>query len=201
MPISLDWNESYRPVITPTRLYQGAMGRTIATLYNVFYAMGKNPIYLQASGAGYATVRTASFRLVRECFKGKDLVRGVLLDDDIWLDNGPEVLEIIKKADENHWNVVIPYMLADKSMSILEPPNEVHDQVKRLSVEEVANLDEYQEIWAAGLGFYYGDIPLTYEFHEGNPYMGEDLNFFNDNPQLHVRVAPARAMHAKTFLV
>ena len=199
--LSLEWNERYRPIITPTRLYQGAMGRSIATLYNTFYALGKQPLYLQSAGAGYAAVRSASFELTQQVFQGRTTLRGLLLDDDIWVDDSVGLGEIITIADENGWNIVAPYMLADKSMSILTPPVGDSEYPHRMTVEEVADLEEYSKIWAAGLGFYYGDLPLEYKFHEGNPWAGEDLNFFCDNPQLETRVAPMRVLHAKTFLV
>jgi hypothetical protein len=128
-------------------------------------------------------------------------MRGLLLDDDIWVDDAQELAAIFTTADANGWNIVGPYMLADKSMSILTPPTEPGGNPHRMTVEEVADLDEYSNIWAAGLGFYYGDLPLEYKFHEGNPWVGEDLNFFCDNPQLETRVAPMRVLHAKTFLV
>lgn len=165
----------------------------------MIYAKGKNPVYLQAAGAGYAAVRTASFALTKDTFSDVSTLRGVMLDDDIWLDDAEALKAAMDTADEHGWNIVIPYMLADRSFSILSPVED--GLVHKMTEAEVADLDEYQPIWAAGLGFYYGDIPLDYRFHEGSPYVGEDVNFFVENPELQVRVAPLRAMHKKEFLV
>ena len=199
---TLEWNHRYRPIITPTRSFQGAMARSISTLYNMFYALGKAPVYLQSTGAGFAAARTASFELTQEVFRGKAVMRGLMLDDDMWVDDAQGLSEIITMADNNGWNIVVPYMLGDNiHMSILEAPREGESIPYKLTVDEVADLDEYSKIWAAGLGFYYGDLPLEYKFREGKPWIGEDLNFFCDNPQLETRVAPARVKHAKTLLI
>jgi hypothetical protein len=71
-----------------------------------------------------------------------------------------------------------------------------------LTIEEYKTIKPYDQIAMAGLGFYYGDLPLNYKFHaDGKPYLGEDLNFFFDNPDIKPRVAPVQLKHLKVMAI
>ena len=56
------------PVIVPTRDEQGAVGRSVAILWNVIFSLGRLPCYVHASCHGYARVRTDSFKEARDEF-------------------------------------------------------------------------------------------------------------------------------------
>src|SRR5689334_14749346 len=180
------------PVIVPTRDEQGAVGRSVAVLWNVIFSLGRFPCYVHASCHGYARVRTDSFKEARKHVDA-DVVRGFLLDDDILLTNEDALYDAVKTADKNGWNIVAPYRTKHGHVCLCDETGTM------LSIEQFKQLTPYAPIPLAGLGFYYGDIPLTYEFHaDGKPFLGEDLNFFYDN-KLNVRVAPIPNKHLKVI--
>jgi len=178
-------------VICPTRDEQGAVARSVAILWNVIFATQRLPCYIHASCVGYARVRTNSFQEARKNVD-KDLVRGFLIDDDILLTDENALYEAVRLADRNHWNIVAPYRTKHGRVCLCDATGEM------MTVQQFAQMAPYAPIPLAGLGFYYGDIPLNYEFHaDGKPFQGEDLNFFYDNPQLQPRVAPIPNKHLK----
>ena len=181
------------PVIVPTRDEQGAVARSVAVLWNVIFSRGKLPLYIHASCVGYARVRTDSFKEARK-YLDKDVVRGFLLDDDMLLTDEEALYEAVSIADKYHWNIVAPYRTKNNRIAICDATGTM------ITPQEFSQMQPYAPIPFAGLGFYYGDIPLTYEFHsDGKPFAGEDLNFFFDNPQLKPRVAPVPIKHLKVI--
>jgi len=155
--------------------------------------MGKLPIYIHASCAGYARVRTSSFQEARK-YVDSDVVRGFLIDDDILISDMHMLYDAVEMADKYRWNIVAPYRTKHNHICLC---NEAGDM---LTTDDFSKLQPYAEIPLAGLGFYYGDIPLNYEFHaDGKPFAGEDLNFFYDNKQLKPRVAPLPLKHLKVI--
>ena len=181
------------PVICPTRDEQGAVARSVAVLWNVIFATQRLPCYVHASCFGYDRVRTSSFEEARK-YVDSDVVRGFLIDDDILLTSEDALFDAVKIADQNKWNIVAPYRTKHGKVCVCYETGEM------MTVEQFAKLGPYAEISMAGLGFYYGDIPLSYKFHaDGKPFAGEDLNFFYDNPQLKPRVAPIPNKHLKVI--
>jgi hypothetical protein len=61
-----------------------------------------------------------------------------------------------------------------------------------VDAEKVRAMKDWQKINAAGLGFYYGDLPLTYDFHFTNH--GEDLNFFIEN-KINLRIVTSLSLY------
>lgn len=181
------------PVICPTRDEQGAVARTVALLWNVIFSRNKLPLYIHASCYGYDRVRTSAFQEARK-FVDKDVVRGFLLDDDILLSDESAVYDAVVTADKYNWNIVAPYRTKHNRICICDETGSM------ITPEEFSKLAPYAPVPFAGLGFYYGDIPLKYEFHaDGKPFKGEDLNFFYDNPKLQPRVAPVPTKHLKVI--
>jgi hypothetical protein len=181
------------PVICPTRDEQGAVARSVAVIFNTIFASGRLPLYVHASCVGYARVRTNSFLEARK-YVDQDVVRGILIDDDILVQDSDTLFDAMKIADKNGWNIVAPYRTKNNQVCLC---NEAGDM---MSVEDFKKVKPYDRIPMAGLGFYYGDIPLKYEFHaDGKPFHGEDLNFWYDNPQLQPRVAPIPIKHLKVI--
>jgi len=181
------------PVICPTRDEQGAVARTVALLWNTIFATGRLPVYVHASCYGYARVRTSSFEEARKNVDS-DIVRGFLIDDDILISDGDALYDAVITADKYNWNIVAPYRTKHNHICLCDETGTM------LTVEQFSKLEPYAQIPLAGLGFYYGDIPLKYEFHaDGKPFAGEDLNFWHDNPQLKPRVAPLPLKHLKVI--
>jgi hypothetical protein len=189
------------PILCPTREHQGAMARTIVMLMNTIYKLGGSPAYFQTSAHGYAFVRTNLFQVVMEELKC-ETVRGFMIDDDILVTTPCEELcEIITKAETEHLNIVGPYKTSNvkDEWAIMHPPGHMREFNMFTQADFEAG-EPWSPIWAAGLGFYYGDLPLTYRFHERPPYDGEDINFFAEN-DLHPVVAPVSLYHCKRVLL
>lgn len=180
------------PVICPTRDFQGAVAETIVTLWNTIWAMGRSPIYCQFQAHGYAFVRAGVFAGLKVEL-GKDVVRGFMIDDDVLLRSEMQdsLRLAMETADKFNWNFVSPYRIRDGFTSIAKKDGEL------LSVDEVRRLRPFDRVANGGLGFYYGDLPLGYKFHESGVFGGEDLNFFYENPQLDVRCVDLQLKHLK----
>jgi hypothetical protein len=183
------------PVIVPTRDEQGLVGRTTACLWNVLHNMGKEPIYIHASCIGYARVRTDSFIECRK-FVDTDRPRGFMIDDDILTIDQDGIMKAIIKADQNKWNLVGPYRTKNDRICLCHADGEM------MKLDDYKKLKPYERVAMAGLGFYYGDLPLKYQFHaDGQPFLGEDLNFWFDNQDLEPRVAPVQLKHLKVMAI
>jgi hypothetical protein len=189
------------PVIVPTRSEQGAIGRTVALLWSVLYKMGYEPMYVHACAHGYALVRTLCFKEAQKKLNGVKVARGMLLDDDVLINNAQQLYDVLHYADKNDLNIVAPLMMATgKWTYVHEPVPKDNDKFEMYTSEDIDKLKPYDKLWAAGLGFYYGTLPLDYTFHSDKPYQGEDINFFREN-DLDVRHAELRLYHAKTILL
>lgn len=192
--------EAALPILCPTRSVQGAMAQTVVKLMNTAYLLKRNPLYVQVSCHGYAFVRNELLKAVKELLPEQKIVRGFMIDDDILIGSEvDELLTAVQIADQNEWNIVAPYRFPEGHWSLCHPP-ELGKQ-HMFTDEEFQQGQPWGQVWGAGLGFYYGDIPLDYEFHsDKNPFDGEDLNFFHDLA-IRPRVAPLELWHAKTVLV
>lgn len=182
------------PVICATRDFQGAVAETIATLWNVLWQMNRAPIYVQFQSHGYAFVRASTFAGLKVELK-KDVVRGFMIDDDILLKatQQQQLALAIETADKFGWNFISPYRVRDGYTACAKEDGSL------MTVAEVRALKPFDRVPNGGLGFYYGDIPLSYEFHEGGVFGGEDLNFFYENPQLDVRCVDLCLKHLKVM--
>lgn len=189
-----DKGEIEVPVICATRDFQGAVAETIVTLWNVLWEMKRSPVYAQFQSHGYAFVRAGVFRDLHATYE-KPVIRGFMIDDDILLKSHQQgnLKLAIETADKFHWNFVSPYRVRDGFTSIARENGDL------LTVEEVRSKAPFDRIGNAGLGFYYGDLPLAYKFHEDGVFGGEDLNFFHENPQLEPRIIDLGLKHLKVM--
>jgi hypothetical protein len=116
-----------------------------------------------------------------------------MIDDDILLKSSEQnnLRIAIETADKFNWNFVAPYRVRDGFTSIAKENGEL------LTPDEVRAMKPFDKVANGGLGFYYGDLPLTYRFHEDGIFGGEDLNFFHENPQLDPRIVDLNLKHLK----
>lgn len=182
------------PVICATRDFQGAVAETIVTMWNVLWTMGRAPVYCQFQSHGYAFVRAGVFRQLRDSYQ-KSVIRGFMIDDDILLksDAQQNLASAIETADKFQWNFIAPYRTRDGYTSIARENGDL------LRPDEVVIMSPFDRVANGGLGFYYGDLPLDYKFHEEGTFGGEDLNFFHENPQLQIRAVPLGLRHLKVM--
>lgn len=188
--ISPESGKIVTPVVCPTRDYQGAVGQSIANIWNVLWVMNREPVYVQSTAHGYSFVRSSVFQQLRNTFK-KSVVRGLLIDDDILVPDQQSLLDAISMADKWNWNFISPYRAKDGRITIC------HASGAMMTRDEVAKLRPWDPVFGGGLGFYYGDIPLEYVFHEGGKHAGEDLNFFADNSWIKPRFIDLGLIHYK----
>lgn len=189
-----DKGEIEVPVLCATRDFQGAVAETIVTIWNVLWGMGRSPVYCQFQSHGYAFVRAGLFRDLLGAYE-KNVIRGFMIDDDILLKSEQQgnLKTAIETADKFHWNFIAPYRVRDGWTSVTREDGTL------LSVEQVRQMKPFDRIENAGLGFYYGDLPLTYRFHEDGVFGGEDLNFFHENKDLDPRIVDLGLKHLKVM--
>ena|SRR5690348_9698805 len=187
-----DKGEIEVPVVCATRDFQGAVAETVVTLWNTLFLMKRSPVYCQFQSHGYAFVRAGVYRDLRKVYK-MEIVRGIMIDDDILLKSSEQnnLRIAIETADKFNWNFVAPYRVRDGFTSIAKENGEL------LTPDEVRAMKPFDKVANGGLGFYYGDLPLTYRFHEDGIFGGEDLNFFHENPQLDPRIVDLNLKHLK----
>jgi hypothetical protein len=182
------------PVVCATRDARGAVAQSIVTIWNALYAMNREPIYVQFEAHGYAFVRSGVFRQLKEDL-GATRIRGIMIDDDILIKDQVELMKAIATADQYNWNFVAPYRVRDGYVAL------AHESGDLFTVEETKRLRPWDRVPNAGLGFYYGWLPIDYKFHEDGAFGGEDLNFFWDNPWLEPRVYGLSLLHLKTMAI
>ena len=172
-------NDGKKVILVPSR--DGRVsGFTLSFLISCFYNLGYSVFYFQGTGnEGYSISRTNLFLLARDALR-VDNIRGFLLDDDIVMRNGlDKLIQSVKIAEDKCLNFVAPYKLINGFSSISKTSK--GDPKDMYTWEEAQKIPDWTEVKGSGLGFYYGEIPLTYTFHENENGVGEDLNFFNDN--------------------
>jgi len=178
--IELD-DEDYMPILIPT-LDRRAAVETISAVVSAGIAYGKNPLVILSSDSGLLLSRSVNFFNLSEMLK-INKTRGFMIDSDIAYISG-NIVEYIKRADKERVSFVAPYRIIFKgqikyALSL--------DGINVIDEEEFKKLNDWQEIKTAGLGFYYGDLPLDYTFRlsgevkKGAHITGEDFNFFLDN--------------------
>ena len=187
-----DKGEIEVPVVCATRDFQGAVAETVVTLWNTLYTMKRSPVYCQFQSHGYAFVRAGVFRNLRDGYK-MPVIRGFMIDDDILLksDQQQQLAIAIDTADKFGWNFVSPYRTRDGYVAVARANGDL------LRPDEVIAMAPFTRVDNGGLGFYYGDLPLDYKFHEEGVFGGEDLNFFHENPQLELRIVNLNLRHLK----
>lgn len=173
-------NKPICPVLIPT-LDGSADISSIVVIDNVIKALGREPVFMSSMGyKGLSLTRTWLFENTKKMFEKNKIdtknVRGFLLDSAIYLDSqyGQRLFNHIIDADAENKNFVIPYNFPSGDTSILKEDKDKYlKQIKQ--GEELPNYTK-----AAGLGFYYGRIPVDYVFHN-DMNAGEDVYFFLDN--------------------
>lgn len=180
------------PVVCATRDARGAVAQSIVTIWNALFLMGREPIYVQFEAHGYAFVRAGVFRQLKQELM-TDRVRGIMIDDDILIQDQEGLIKAIATADMYGWNFVAPYRVRDGYVAL------AHEDGSLYTVAETKALRPWDRVPNAGLGFYYGWLPIDYKFHEDGAFGGEDLNFFWDNQWIEPRVYGLRLKHLKTM--
>ena len=158
----------------PTRNLSANIPSIVKVMFASFL-MDKMPSVTVSDSSTVCMARSSICHEIKIKATNKNVERVLWLDSDIFIDNTPEELAtVFMEADKQHKNIVGFYNLADKrgSMTAFDDTN--------IDFAKFRELEQFTSVKFAGLGFYYGDTPLNYRFHESYN-AGEDFNFFIDN--------------------
>lgn len=162
---------------------------------------------------GIDRARNDILRVIREGLDSEGIEHGNVIrmlwyDVDVLpVNTDPDKLaEMIRTADENHWNLLGHYWQWDQDKHTASSTfnktfvGEDGEHYYNLwSPQELAALKPYQELpdTVGGLGFYYGDMPLDwhFQFHGED---GEDTRFFIES-KLPLRWFPVNLLHLKAM--
>ena len=171
-------NDKIRLLIIPDKDGR-VVAQTLKTVLDTIYIGGHVPAQATVeSSVLIPNVRTEGFKLLRNALQIEN-ARGFLVDSDIYTAfNADTLIKYVEEADKKHYNFVLPYKQLSGNYSIFKDKT-----FTELTETELSKMKDWQRIEAAGLGFYYGDLPLSYEFRfgTGNKFVGEDIMFFQDN--------------------
>ena len=169
---------NYMPIIIATPDAR-AVATTIKILIEAAYEAKKTPLLLVLTQSALMNARQAGFEKLKEYFSKNP--RGFIVDSDIEIISASKnLLYYIKKADKENCSFVSGYYTLQGITDImLHYPSTVKP-------EEYIKIKDWEKIDVAGLGFYYGELPLSYKFkYDAQPDnktgMGEDFYFFKDN--------------------
>jgi len=183
---------SYLIVMVPCR--NGMMlGDSVAKVYETADHLNRLMRFsISAAGSAPWEARTALCSIVGQRL-GVEKFRALFLDADVFIQNALDAANAIRVADANGWNIIAPYRQADsiKSWSVFK--HRGHGEDVHVLDEELASMDDYEEVESAGLGFYYGDVYTHYQFYS-NTLATEDIHFFRDND-----IRPRVAKSVKLF--
>ncbi|MEM3264680.1 MAG: hypothetical protein QXH07_01870, partial [Thermoplasmata archaeon] len=120
-----------------------------------------------------------------EAFPDVSEVRMLWIDSDIMLKNPMQFSEVIKYAYEKDYNIVGNYhnIHGDKVTNTIYKRGKTDYMWDSLTDSDIEKLckdqnTDYPIIEGAGLGFYYGRVPIDYKFHQDK--QGEDFWFYTD---------------------
>jgi hypothetical protein len=196
-------------VVMSMSRYGEGITKTFRSLLETAQLLGRNYRAIDISGnGGIPQLRTELFKTARREL-GVNTVRGLMFDSDIYF-NQPDVLaDYIMAADASGFDLAADYPhLREQVTSCMELEHTTYYREKKpglagtlvpYSDEEYDALPDLAEVSDAGLGFFYGTLPLDYRFHAAAN--GEDINFFLDN-EIHPHLMKKlRLGHLKPVLV
>lgn len=203
--------EDFFFIIVPTASGKADI-QTLWQLSTIPVFLNKKLFPITVYNKGIPESRTTAFSTTKDTLdrmgvKHGGKIRALLWDDDLILPRNIDLSTIIdafKKADENNWNLVANYRVGNSSskdcIANVMMKRQKNDQYRFYSDEELAKLKTFDPLpdTVSGLGFYYGEINLNYQFHyDDRP---EDINFFRDN-KIELRYFDLRLYHEKKIYI
>jgi hypothetical protein len=203
--------EDFFFIIVPTAAGKADI-ETIFKLSTIPVFLNKRLFPIISYNKGISASRTNAFNLARNNLdkmgvKHGGKIRALLWDDDLLLPRNLDlriIVDTFKKADENNWNLIANYRVqhtaTENGMVNVMMKRKKDDQYSFYSDEELVKLKTFDELpdTVSGLGFYYGEINLDYQFHyDDRP---EDINFFRDN-KIQLRYLDLRLYHEKKIYI
>lgn len=171
------FNDIYLPVCEITPNGQGNI-QTVLTLVNAILDMGKIYLWAQSTAPHIDLARNRTLEILKTVVEktgsNENIVRGFIIDADIYCSpsNIENIIKNIEMADKEDYSFVVPYRVNDDT-SLIKP-----DGLK-VTIGELKEYNTGDGIYAAGLGFYYGDLVLNHKFYFN--HLSEDINYIRDN--------------------
>jgi hypothetical protein len=186
--------------------------QTLWKLSTIPVFLNKRLFPITVYNKGIAASRSAAFNIAKNNLdkmgvKHGGKIRALLWDDDLILPHNIDlgiIVDAFKKADENNWNLIANYRVEHSAsengtVNVMMKRKE-NDQYRFYTDEELSKLKTFDPLpdTVSGLGFYYGEINLDYQFHyDDRP---EDINFFRDN-KIELRYLDLRLYHEKKIYI
>jgi hypothetical protein len=152
---------------------ESASVKTVITVLDAMRGLKKEGTIKTVGGKGdFSIVRNKSFELMR-AEVNDNVIRGFLIDSDVVTNfSSTELMEYMKYADDHNYNFSVPYPIGYGHIDVMDSNG------KEILKSLYDKLKDWDTVYATGLGFYYGDIPLDYTFRSDK--FGEDYYFFKD---------------------
>jgi hypothetical protein len=152
---------------------ESASVKTVITVLDAMRGLKKEGTIKIVGGKGdFSVVRNKSFELMR-AEVNDNVIRGFLIDSDLITNfSTMELMQYMKYADDHNYNFSVPYPIGYGHIDVMD------SNCKEIPKSEYDKLKDWDTVYATGLGFYYGDIPLDYTFRSDK--FGEDYYFFKD---------------------
>lgn len=152
---------------------ESASVKTVITVLDAMRGLRKEGTIKTVGGKGdFSVVRNKSFELMR-AEVNDNVIRGFLIDSDLITNfSTMELMQYMKYADDHNYNFSVPYPIGYGHIDVMD------SNCKEIPKSEYDKLNDWDTVYATGLGFYYGDIPLDYTFRSDK--FGEDYYFFKD---------------------
>lgn len=159
-----------------------AVTDTIRIMQDTGYMLNRPTVFVNSFSDNPAFSKSLALLNIRQNIKkleGEDdikTIRAVFLDSNILLENKINVIkDYILKADKEGSSFVIPYRINSGTIwSVRKDPN-----IPIKDWSEIEKL-EWKKVPYSELGFYYGDVPLDYRFHEKYLSIDDTMGWLND---------------------
>lgn len=163
--------DDYIPVIVNS-LDGRSVTLSMEVIFESINALGKHPFLVVITSTGLVQARNKGFETLKKTFN-TDIITGVMLDSDVMIFPESFLYEEMKNALENKYNITSGYVSTYGVVNVL------NDDTKQLmKFEEYAKVPNLSPVKRAGLGFYFGVLPLDYHFTFDDSG-GEDFKFYD----------------------
>ena len=198
-------------VLTPTRDKFRGCRWSVHAVHAAARLLSLDVEYYELDRRSLIECRNDLLELVKQAHPQEDSLRLFWLDDDVLVPNSEDLANFLYNAENLHYNLVAPYRTIQPTCIVHGVENwsegkctctfsycHKPDEPSMYTREEVSKLKPFAQIEFAGLGCYFGEMPLNYKFRltpEGE--QTEDLNFFVDHPEIVIRHYPLKLRHLK----
>jgi len=201
--------DDYFIVLIPTRDGKAFIDM-VDLLEKVGYALGRETLIVNCDGTTYWDARNNCIEKLRKALRiyGISTVKGTAkilwCDSDLLID---EPLDKLVGYFMDSDKTGIPFAANYKTTfpggvvnTVMLPTGDGNYKTLTDSELDVLKYGVNRTGMVAGLGFYYGFVPLDYQYHVYPPYKTEDICFYIDN-KVEFRLVPIKLLHNKNVMI